>query len=411
MFNQTKSESGKETIMKQQKFFVIVITVCALLLSLAGCASSSAFDGSSAKNADSYHLDVKTMNGTDTHTLELKQGDTLKILFETVKGSLEMKITSPDGTSLYQGDGTVTEFTVEAPVDGPYAIVVVGQKAKGSIHIDVERVPEAVEPEGTQEPEPEPEAVTLTSDDLVGPWHLADDEKDNATAIEAIPGAIEFGSSMEITSDGHISWYIGADGGTGTYSLSGDILSADMTNDFDQSSMKMEFTAEKTEGGTFLYTEYKGLLLCWSQGEGETGKGGDDEAEVSYPGADVVELVSLRGDTTTVYKLADGTYMDRIECRFTYNGTDTWTDEDGVEWNEVVKSSTNDNSSTNMDEVSEDEAWKEDLEKSLFENYGLIPKYYEDLGDGIYQVYMEVGGEVVLLVKVDSETGDYQVIG
>ena len=411
MFNQTKSESGKETVMKQQKLFVIVITVCALLLSLAGCASSSAFDGSSAKNADSYHLDVKTMNGTDTHTLELKQGDTLKILFETVKGSLEMKITSPDGTSLYQGDGTVTEFTVEAPVDGPYAIVVVGQKAKGSIHIDVERVPEAVEPEGTQEPEPEPEAVTLTSDDLVGPWHLADDEKDNATAIEAIPGAIEFGSSMEITSDGHISWYIGADGGTGTYSLSGDILSADMTNDFDQSSMKMEFTAEKTEGGTFLYTEYKGLLLCWSQGEGETGKGGDDEAESGYPGADVVELVNLRGDTTTVYKLADGTYMDRIECRFTYNGTDTWTDEDGVEWNEVVKSSTNDNSSTNMDEVSEDEAWKEDLEKSLFENYGLIPKYYEDLGDGIYQVYMEVGGEVVLLVKVDSETGDYQVIG
>ena len=273
--------------MKQQKFFVIVITVCALLLSLAGCASSSAFDGSSAKNADSYHLDVKTMNGTDTHTLELKQGDTLKIRFETMKGSLDMKITEPDGTALYQGDGTVEKFTVEAPMDGTYSIVVVGQKAKGSIYIAVERVSEAVEPEGTQEPEPEPEAVTLTSDDLVGPWHLADDEKDNATAIEAIPGAIEFGSSMEITSDGHISWYIGADGGTGTYSLSGDILSADMTNDFDQSSMKMEFTAEKTEGGTFLYTEYKGLLLCWSQGEGETGKGGDDEAEVSYPGADV----------------------------------------------------------------------------------------------------------------------------
>lgn len=109
---------------------------------------------------------------------------------------------------------------------------------------------------------------------------------------------MEFGSSMEITSDGHISWYIGADGGTGTYSLSGDILSADMTNDFDQSSMKMEFTAEKTDDGTFLYTEYKGLLLCWSQGEGETGKGGDDEAESGYPGVDVVELVNLRGDTS-----------------------------------------------------------------------------------------------------------------
>ena len=319
--------------MKQQKFFVIVITVCALLLSLLGCASGSAFDGSSAKNADSYHLDVKTMNGTDTHTMELKQGDTLKIQFEVAKGSLEMKITAPDGTAIYQGDGTATEFTVEAPMDGVYPIVVVGQKAEGSIHVDVQRTPEAVEPEETQKPEP----ATLTVEDLVGPWHLAEDAKDNPTAIEAIPGAMEFGSSMEITGDGHISWYIGADGGTGTYSLSKNVLSADMTNDFDGTSMKMEFTAEETGGVTFLYTEYKGLLLCWSQGEGETGKGGEDEGEASYPGPDVAELVNLPGDTTTVYKLADGTYMDRMERRFTYNGTDTWTDENGAEWNETAE--------------------------------------------------------------------------
>ena len=54
------------------------------------------------------------------------------------------------------------------------------------------------------------------------------------------------------------------------------------------------------------------------------------------PGPDVAELVNLRGDEVTVYKLADGKYMDRIEKHFTFNGTDTWTDEDGVEWNEKV---------------------------------------------------------------------------
>lgn len=80
--------------------------------------------------------------------------------------------------------------------------------------------------------------------------------------------------------------------------------------------------------------------------------------EGNYPGADVVEIVNLRGDKTIVYKLADGTYMDRIERRFSYNGTDTWIDEDGVEWNEIVKNSTNDNFSNNVDEVFEDEAWK-----------------------------------------------------
>ena len=226
--------------MKQQKFFGIILVIC-VLVTLTGCASATTFDGSRVKNADSYQLDIKTMNCTDTHTLELEQGDTLKIEFETENGNLSMKITAPDGTALYQGDGTVKEFTVEAPMDGTYPIVVVGQKAKGSIHIDVERVPEAMKSEGTQELELEP--VTLTADDLVGPWHLAEDEKDNSTAIEAIPGAIEFGSSMEITSDGHISWYIGA----------------------------------------------------------------------------------------------DGTYMDRIERRFTYNGTDTWDDEDGVEWNAAAE--------------------------------------------------------------------------
>ena len=89
-------------------------------------------------------------------------------------------------------------------------------------------------------------------------------------------------------------------------------------------------------------------------------------SEGNYPGADVVEIVNLRGDKTTVYKLADGTYMDRIERRFSYNGTDTWIDEDGVEWNEVAKNSTNNNFSNNVDEVFEDEVWKEDHEKKSF---------------------------------------------
>ena len=89
-------------------------------------------------------------------------------------------------------------------------------------------------------------------------------------------------------------------------------------------------------------------------------------SEGNYPGADVVEIVNLRGDETTVYKLADGTYMDRMDRHFNYDGTDTWTDEDGAEWNEVVKTSVNDNSSINVNEVSEDEAWKADLESSYF---------------------------------------------
>lgn len=62
---------------------------------------------------------------------------------------------------------------------------------------------------------------------------------------------------------------------------------------------------------------------------------------------------------------------------------------------------------TGAEEVSEEEPWKTALAEELFEKYGVIPEYYEDLGDGIYQVYVEVGGEVVPFVTVDSATGEY----
>lgn len=55
-----------------------------------------------------------------------------------------------------------------------------------------------------------------------------------------------------------------------------------------------------------------------------------------YPGEDVVEIVNLTGETTTVYKLADGRYMDRIERIFIFDGVDTWTDINGAEWNQAV---------------------------------------------------------------------------
>lgn len=59
------------------------------------------------------------------------------------------------------------------------------------------------------------------------------------------------------------------------------------------------------------------------------------------------------------------------------------------------------------DAPAEDEAWKTEFEESLLENYGVTPDHYEDLGGGVYQVYVEIGGKVVPYVAVDSATGDY----
>ena len=78
------------------------------------------------------------MNGTDLHTLELREGDVLQIQFETEKGDLYMEIKAPDGMSLYRGNGKeTTDFTVNISQSGVYTIVVEARRAKGTIHIQL----------------------------------------------------------------------------------------------------------------------------------------------------------------------------------------------------------------------------------------------------------------------------------
>ena len=63
--------------------------------------------------------------------------------------------------------------------------------------------------------------------------------------------------------------------------------------------------------------------------------------------------------------------------------------------------------SADTTEETDADEWKIEFEQSLFDNYGVVPDHYEDLGDGIYQVYVEIDGNVIPYVAVDSATGDY----
>lgn len=121
------------------------IAVCLLALLAAalavfflerGARSSGAFRGSCVKKSNSYTLDIENMNGTDGHTLELRQGDTLQIHFAVEKGSIKLSSTAPDGAVLYAGSGTeATDFTVNIPADGIYAISAEARQAAGALQI------------------------------------------------------------------------------------------------------------------------------------------------------------------------------------------------------------------------------------------------------------------------------------
>ena len=120
------------------------VFIALVLLMIAGASffllryNQESFTGSRVKNPDAYLLDIQRMNGTDLHTLELREGDVLQIQFETEKGSLYMEIKAPDGMSLYRGNGKeTTDFTVNIRESGVYTIVVEARHAKGTIHVQL----------------------------------------------------------------------------------------------------------------------------------------------------------------------------------------------------------------------------------------------------------------------------------
>ena len=82
----------------------------------------------------------------------------------------------------------------------------------------------------------------------------------------------------------------------------------------------------------------------------------------------------------------------------------TWGSEQPVEPVEAIMRSAGLRDADSGDDAAWDVAG---FEKSLLENYGVTPHHYEDLGDGVYQVYVEIDGEIVPFVTVDSATGDY----
>ena len=126
--------------MKRNKAVLIVLPLLVLAgiaVFLSGC-NQEGFTGSRVKNPDAYLLDIEKMNGTDLHTLELREGDVLQIQFETEKGDLYMEIKAPDGTAVYRGIGKeTTAFTVNIRESGVYTVVVEPRRAKGTIRIQL----------------------------------------------------------------------------------------------------------------------------------------------------------------------------------------------------------------------------------------------------------------------------------
>lgn len=203
-----------------------------------------------------------------------------------------------------------------------------GTVAEMPLDVPAETVPD--EPASTETDVP---SFSFDPLDLTGPWHVDGTRNDCTELANRYEGYGEFGARMELRSNGQLSWYIGAEGGSGTYSIEGTALTAELTRPSDDSPMTTVFTVLRDGDELYLcmHGEQGDVFWCWGD-DASTNLAGED----LYPGKDIVELINRRGDKTTAYKLADGRYMDRISAVYVFDGVETWTDENGVEWNETL---------------------------------------------------------------------------
>lgn len=124
--------------MKRRMVKWIVITSVILILATIALYlyHIPTFKGDRIRNPDSYEIVFTHMQGEDSHTLQLREGDVLDVRMERSGGSFSVVIGMAGEEPLYQSNNAGDmAFQLQVPKDGRYVISVNARHAKGMLTI------------------------------------------------------------------------------------------------------------------------------------------------------------------------------------------------------------------------------------------------------------------------------------
>lgn len=269
----------------------ILLTVPVILFVLTGCGAAGKQASTIAENEEGTVLTVRIVNQSDVNLYGIAVSYSANS--ETLGSKVCERIDKKAGQAVYEFSFVQDEFPAAA-IDafqldvfaaekagedfsdcggaviktpqpgGVYTLVLNGEEAAALTLSTTEQNVEIISPSPAAQTE-------LSVDSLVGPWRLADDT-DLETLSEVFPSAAEFGSGMEIRSDGRISWAIGADGAMGSYVIDGSTLTADVTGELDGAAYRITLRQPEPEK---LVMTFKEIELVWTYGDGASLRGED----------------------------------------------------------------------------------------------------------------------------------------
>lgn len=103
--------------------------------------------------------------------------------------------------------------------------------------------------------------------DPVGLWHLDSEKNDLAAfadSLDLFSGYGEWGASMEIRSNGQMSWYIGAESWHGTYTVEDGLIHAQLTSDLEQATQLWSFRITEENEAAVLEMDYQDMTIYWA---------------------------------------------------------------------------------------------------------------------------------------------------
>ena len=104
---------------------------------------------------------------------------------------------------------------------------------------------------------------------------------------------------MEIRSDGQMSWYIGAEGWHGTYTVGDGGIYAQLTSDLEQSTQLWNFRITAESEAAELEMDYQDMTIYWVYGDREDipAMGVTSNVYVDRQGTDTIWMLFIFGIT------------------------------------------------------------------------------------------------------------------
>lgn len=131
--------------MKKKKKLTITAILCIVIAIVVFLATNvfrypkPTYNGNRIHNDSQFILDFTEINGTETNTLQLAEGDEVHCTWSIERGTVDIFITGDNSDQLYQGNHIdQADFILTADVAGSYTITVNGENARGVI--DIQRI-------------------------------------------------------------------------------------------------------------------------------------------------------------------------------------------------------------------------------------------------------------------------------